>query len=435
MSALQIPLQVPEKLLPIFQPKRFKVMYGGRGGAKSHTVAQALLSIGMLSPKRILCGREIQKSLAESSMQVLKDYIEILGLGDYYDPLKTEIRGLNGTVFNFIGLQNHTVTSLKSYEGYDIFWGEEAHSFSKESCNVLIPTIRKAGSELWFTMNPDIEEDYVYDRFIKRFDPDAWVCQVNWRDNPWFGTEMDVERLKMKAFNDDLYQHIWEGKCRSAAGLIFKRVWFKFYDTAPARLTKYMASDYAVSEDEGDFTEHGVFGLDTIGDLYVLDWWSGQTSPEKWIDSAAALLRRHKPDMWFEESGVIRRAMDAAISKRMRELGIWIYREALPSASSKAARALGFAVRASAGTVWLPRNQEWATRLVNQLCAFNGEDGRVDDMVDVCSLIARGLDQMRNASPAPIPAAPEVKFGTKQMFDMMDKIDADSLAKNRDAYR
>lgn len=394
----QVPLQIPVKLLPILQPRRFKVMHGGRGGGKSHTVAQVLVMMAMQRKLRILCVREVQKSVAQSSMQVIKDYIERLGLGAWFAVLKTEIRCLlTGSTFNFSGLKDHTADSIKSFEGGDIVWVEEAHSVTSHSWTILIPTIlRTNGAEIWATFNPDDEDDYVYDRFVRNDDPDAWVCEINWRDNPWFNAAMDEERLKLKALNDDLYQHVWEGKCRSAAGLLFKRDWFKFYDVLPARLNRYIASDYAVTPDGGDFTEHGVWGLADNGDLYAVDWWSGQTDPAAWIDAWLQLVATHKPLAAFEEKGVILRAVDSAITKRMRETQTFVRREALASAGSKAERALGFAARASAGTVYLPRTP-WALRLLNQLCGFNGEDGRTDDAVDVCSLIGRGLDHMANA--------------------------------------
>lgn len=435
LLAPQVPVRIPEKLMGLLQPRRFKVMYGGRGGAKSHTVAQVLLAMGLQRKLRILCVREVQKSLAESSMQVLKDYIDKLGLGAYYDPLKTEIRGYNGTTFSFAGLKDHTADSIKSWEGADIVWVEEAHSVSAHSWGILIPTIRKAGSEIWATYNPNQSDDYVHDRFVVHSDPDAWVEKVNWRDNPWFGAEMDTERRKLQALNDDLYQHIWGGECRSLAGLLFKRHWFRFYDSLPDELSPYMASDYAVTEDGGDWTEHGIASLDSVGDLYFHDWWSGQTEPETWIEGGIQLIKRNKPLMWFEEKGVILRAVDASITKRLRERDVWVVREPLASAGNKAERALGFAARASAGAVWLPRNTPWADRLVNQLCSFTGEAGRTDDMVDVCSLLARGLDVMSNARKPTRRDANEIKPFTRRHIESIDFESAAEDRRRKNYYR
>jgi hypothetical protein len=445
--APQVPIAIPEKLLPILQPKRFKIMRGGRGGAKSHTVAQVLPAMGLQRPLRIVCAREVQKSLKQSSMAVLKDYIRTLGLSPYYEALSAEIRSrINATTFEFMGLREHTVDTIKSYEGADIVWIEEAHKVSSHSWNILIPTIRKAGSEIWATFNPDQETDYVYDRFVKHTDPDAWVVEINWRDNPWFPPILETERVKLQAINEDLYQHVWEGKCRSVAGLLFKRAWFKRYPLGkhPERLNLYIASDYAGGPDpddpdaDPDHTEHGCAGLDDGGDLWFVDWWSGQEDPAVWIRAWLAMIRRNKapdrPLIAFEEKGVIRRTLDGAINKAMREEKTFIHREGLPSAGSKASRALGFAARASAGTVWIPEC-EWGDRLVNQLCAFNGQDGRIDDMVDVCSLLARGLDVMTDppAPPPPRPTAPE-PF-TADWFALRDKRDALDEAERARYYR
>lgn len=410
MSELRI--QLPHKLEGLLAPKRFKSIHGGRGSGKSHSVAQVLLARGMVKPERYLCAREVQKSLKESVHQLLCDYINKLGLEKFYTPLRDSIQGRNGTRFMFAGLQDHTADSIKSFEGVDVAWVEEAQSVSKRSLEILTPTIRNEGSEVWFTWNPTLEEDEIYQRsIVQQPDPaDWWVQEINWRDNPWFPEVLKAEKLQLELMDHDTYMHVWEGKCRSLAGLMFKRHWFRFYDQLPQHLNLYIASDYAVTPDDGDFTEHGVFGMDKDGNLYVVDWWSGQADPAVWIDAWLGLVRQYRPDRAFEEKGVILRAVDSAISKRMRETGVYVIREGLPSASNKAARALGFAARASAGAVYLPKDKPWATRLLNQLCSFHGQGDQVDDMVDVCSLAARGLDSMWNAVEPPKPA-PEPDFG------------------------
>ncbi|WP_081613232.1 phage terminase large subunit [Xanthomonas sp. SHU 199] len=398
----ELGLEIPAKMLPFWtERRRHKVARGGRGSAKSWSVARMLAARGILQPTRWLCCRETQKSIKESSHRLLADQIQSLNLGYYYDVQRDAIKGQPGTSassseFAFAGLKEHTADSIKSYEGFDGAWIEEAHSVSERSATVLVPTIRKPGSELWWTYNPDQEEDYVH-QLAALDDPDTLVIDINWRDNPWFPEELNKERLKLQKFNSDLYAHVWEGACRSLAGLMFKRDWFKFYDVLPSRLNLYMASDYAVTPDDGDWTEHGVWGLSSSGDLYAVDWWYGQKDPAEWIDAWIELASKYKPLAAFEEKGVILRAVDSAITKRMRETQVFVNRVPLASAGTKAERALGFAARASAGAVYLPR-LPWAVRLLNQLCAFNGEDGRQDDAVDVCSLIGRGLDTMANAS-------------------------------------
>jgi len=435
-----VDVRLPAKLRPLAQvwqrpDIRHACAYGGRGSAKSHTIAQIWLLRGMESPERVLCFREIQKSIRDSVHRLLSDKINAMGLGPFYEVTRDEIRGRNGTLFLFAGLRDHTADSVKSFEGLTGAWGEEAHSITEESALKLIPTVRGCSDpKIFWSWNPESETDYVHQRFVVRGDPSAVVVKANYLDNPWFPPPLEAERLHLKALNEDLYRHVWEGECRTAAGLLFKRHWFKWYDKAPERLNKYLASDYAVSQDEGDFTEHGIFGLDESGDLWITDWWYGQTDPETWIDAAFAMIRRHQPLAWFEEKGVILRAVDASITKRMRERQTFVGRHPLASAGNKAERALGFAARASAGTVWLPKGQPWAERLVNQLCAFNGEDGRVDDGVDVCSLAARGLDTMMNARPAPKPKAVP-KPGTIDYLDYLDRQKAGESARAASYYK
>ena len=220
----EVVLELPEKLEQLWEPRRYKVMHGGRGGGKSWAVAAALLVMAAERPLRVLCAREIQKSMRDSVHRLLKDTIVRLGLESFYEVLDTEIRGANGSLFLFTGLQSHTVDSIKSFEGVDRVWVEEAHGVSKRSWDTLMPTIRKDGSEIWMTLNPDMETDETYQRFISTPSPDTWVCQINWRDNPWFPQVLDDERKKAKrAMLAEDYEHIWEGKARRvAAGAIYR---------------------------------------------------------------------------------------------------------------------------------------------------------------------------------------------------------------------
>lgn len=213
----------PRKLQPLFDSCRYKVMYGGRGGAKSWGVARALIIQAAQTPLRILCAREVQKSMKDSVHRLLKDQIEAMGYSHFFDVLDTEIRGKNGSVFLFAGLQSHTVNSIKSFEGVDKVWVEEGHGVSKKSWDTLIPTIRKPGSEIWVTLNPDMDTDDTYVRFIAAPSDDTWLCEVNWRDNPWFPAVLEDERLKAQRSDPESYEHIWEGKPRRVAeGAIYR---------------------------------------------------------------------------------------------------------------------------------------------------------------------------------------------------------------------
>lgn len=214
----------PAALRFLFEPKRYKVAYGGRGSGKSWGFARALLIQGRKKTLRVLCCREYQASIKQSVHQLLSDQISALGLGAHYSILETEIKGANGTSFAFTGLASHTVDSIKSYEGIDRVWIEEAQTVSKRSWDILIPTIRKPASEIWVTLNPELDSDEAYRRFVVNPPPNAIVRKVNYTDNPWFPEVLEEERRHCWLTNREDYATIWEGKCRAAAqGAIYVR--------------------------------------------------------------------------------------------------------------------------------------------------------------------------------------------------------------------
>lgn len=195
---------------------RYRALYGGRDGAKSHSIARMLLTRGMAKRERILCVREIQKSIADSVHRLLSDLVTSLGLEGFYDVQKNYIRGKNGTLINFHGLSGETIASLKSQEGTTIAWIEEAQTITKRSWDILEPTIRAAHSELWLSFNPEMESDETYQRIVVRTPADALVGKINWSDNPWRSTVLDAARERMAKEAPDDYAHIYEGHCRPA---------------------------------------------------------------------------------------------------------------------------------------------------------------------------------------------------------------------------
>lgn len=205
----------PSKLEFLFEPHRVKCAYGGRGSGKSWGFARALLLQAASKQMRILCAREVQKSIKQSVHQLLSDQIQSLGLGAFYEILETEIRGKNGSTFSFAGLATNTVESIKSFEGCDIVWVEEAQTVSKRSWDILIPTIRKEASEIWVTFNPDIDTDDTYQRFVINPPDSAKVVKINYSDNPWFPEVLELERLHSYRTNPD-YKNIWEGETKAA---------------------------------------------------------------------------------------------------------------------------------------------------------------------------------------------------------------------------
>ena len=207
----------PSKLKYLFEPHRYKVAYGGRGSGKSWSYARALLMMGTEKPLRVLCTREIQKSIKQSVHTLLKDQIQALGLGEFYEVVENAIRGNNGTEFNFAGLATNTVESIKSFEGVDIVWCEEAQNISKRSWDILIPTIRKPNSEIWVTFNPYMDTDDTYKRFIINKPNNARVEKINYTDNPFFPKVLELERERCSISNPEDYANIWEGDTKAAA--------------------------------------------------------------------------------------------------------------------------------------------------------------------------------------------------------------------------
>jgi phage terminase large subunit len=178
-------------------------------------MARALLIKAANEPTRVLCAREIQRSIKQSVHTLLNDQIQSLGLGAFYEVLEAEIRGLNGSTFSFTGLATNTVESIKSFEGCDIVWVEEAQTVSKKSWDILIPTIRKPNSEIWVSFNPNIDTDNTYQRFVIDPPENAKVVKINWQDNPWFPQVLEDERQHSLKTNPD-YANIWEGDCKAA---------------------------------------------------------------------------------------------------------------------------------------------------------------------------------------------------------------------------
>ena len=213
----------PIKLQMLFDPCRYKVLYGGRGGAKSWGVARALLVIGVKKPTRVLCAREFQNSIGQSVHKLLSDQIIALKLESFYEITQNSIRGKNGTEFAFVGLKNN-VTNIKSFEGVDLCWVEEAQSVSKTSWNILIPTIRKEKSEIWVTFNPELESDETYQRFVVSPPENCKVAKINWSDNPWFPDTLKLEKDALFSRDREAYNTVWEGLCRQTVdGAIFAK--------------------------------------------------------------------------------------------------------------------------------------------------------------------------------------------------------------------
>lgn len=221
MSVIRV--QVPRKLKPLLGPKRYKGAYGGRGGAKSHFFAEQIILRAFTQPTRIVCIREVQNSIKDSVKQLLIDKIQKFGLDKFFDVLESEIRAPNGSVIVFKGMQSYNASNIKSLEGYEVAWVEEAQTLSQHSLDLLRPTLRKEGSELWFSWNPRFKTDPV-DQFFRKSPPsDAVSVMVNWYDNPWFPEVLRKEMEHDFAVDEDKAEHIWNGAYGTSQGAILAK--------------------------------------------------------------------------------------------------------------------------------------------------------------------------------------------------------------------
>lgn len=208
----KLDIPVPEVFEPLLQPARYKGIYGGRGGAKSHFFADQLIDDCLThAPLRAVCIREYQVSLEQSVKRLLEDKITQYGLSSQFRVMDSRIETPKGGVIIFQGMQSHNAESIKSLEGYHRAWVEEAQNFSAQSLKLLRPTIREEGSELWFSWNPRDPKDPVDEMFRKNPPPDAIVVKTNYYDNPFFPEVLRREMEWDRQRDPDKYQHVWLG--------------------------------------------------------------------------------------------------------------------------------------------------------------------------------------------------------------------------------
>jgi len=254
-------------------PLRHLVIKGGRGSAKSHSVARMLVNIAIELPVRFLCTREIQKSIDESVYQLLEDVIDELEFTGFFDLKTKSIDGLNGSKFLFAGLRSQDVAKLKSTERIMVCWCEEAHVLSQKSLEVLTPTIREDNSVIIYTYNPELDDDPVHAEFALDPAPDVCVVELNWRDNKWFPKVLEGERQRTyrndKTPDKHKYNWIWEGK------------------TLPAVEGAIFANEVAEFQSQGRFriVDHDVMGLTHV----VMDLGYGVTTWALWQRFASTL--------------------------------------------------------------------------------------------------------------------------------------------------
>jgi len=293
---------------PLLGPSRYKGAHGGRGSAKSHFFAEALVERCLLNPgTRWVCVREVQRSLKESVKLLVEDKIQRWDVADQFAFRHDRTLTPGVGVILYQGMQDHTAESIKSLEGFHGLWGEESQTMSARSLEMIRPTIREPGSELWFSWNPRSAKDPV-DELLRGLIPptNAVVVRANWRDNPWFPAELEDERAHDYRVKPDRYSHIWEGEYEpKAQGAIWDRLVIHEgrRDGHPSLRRIVVAIDPAVSGEPGS-DEHGIIvvAVGEDGRGYVVDDMTCRGSPDVW--SKRALLAY---DKWDADAIVIER--------------------------------------------------------------------------------------------------------------------------------
>jgi phage terminase large subunit len=290
-------IDLPEYAGDLWQSFRHLAWHGGRGPGKTRTVATGLVLQSMERHERVLCGRETQRSIRDSSKRVLDDEIDRLGVRSVFTSTETEIRGPNDSLFLFAGVRGNA-TGLKSIEGVTTFWGDEAQAFSQGSIDTIVPTIRAPGSRLIWTWNPDLPTDPVDAMFRGEGSPppDSIVREINYPDNPWFPDVLRVAMEHDRARDIDKYNHIWLGKYRqNSEARVFKNWRIEEFDS-PSNVEYRQGADFGFSIDpsclvrcwiDGTqlFVDHEAWGLQVeINNLPEL--FRGVPDSEKWWTTA-----------------------------------------------------------------------------------------------------------------------------------------------------
>lgn len=299
---MTLQIQTPRAYAPLLRPSRYKGVWGGRGSGKSHFFAEALVEECLMQPgTRAVCVREVQKSLKDSVKRLIEDKITALGVANRFGVKMSEIDTPGGGLIAFQGMQDHTAESVKSLEGFRIAWAEEAQSLSSRSLELLRPTIRAPGSELWFSWNPRNAADPV-DALLRGMEPppDAIVVKANYSDNPFFPAELEAERAYDERAKPARYGHIWLGDYEPmAVGAIWDRLMLhrNRRAEAPALRRIVVAVDPAVSSTPGS-DEHGIVvcGAGEDGRGYVIGDYTMRGAPHQWAQRALAAMDRHEAD-------------------------------------------------------------------------------------------------------------------------------------------
>ena len=400
-------MTMPEKMLFLLQQKsRYKVAYGGRGSGKSYGFADSAIIRALENKIRILCARQLQNSIKDSVHKLLSDRIATLGLSNYFEITRESIRCKNGSEFLFKGIQNN-VQEIKSMEGIDICWVEEAEGVTDESWDILIPTIRKENSEIWVSFNPNMKTDATYQRFVVNPPESCISVKINYNENPFFPEVLREEMEFCKKINYPKYEHIWLGVPNAEAGNLFKMDKFKRYKFPPQKFDGlYIVCDTAFSEkksaDNSAFELWGVVGKDK----YILNAYCKKVTFVDLCRDLKSFYLESKANYTqntpFSSVYIENKASGISLIQQLRAEGLPIM-ELTPTVhnaelkkdmvADKYTRFLEIEADIDSGNVWLPEEAAWMPEFERQHEAFTG--GKQDEKDDLCDCTIYGIKVAR----------------------------------------
>jgi predicted phage terminase large subunit-like protein len=402
-----LPLEIPIAFEPLQQKARYKVFASGRGAAKSHSFARQLIAVSENERCRILCCREVQKSIDQSVHQLLSGIIRKSGRSDLFDITKTKIQCLKtGSEFIFAGLKDlRAADAIRSVEDVKYCWIEEAQNISEESFDILDPTIRVSDSEIWFSLNPRFDTDIAYSMFfdgqpsgipgtVKTKNVEGAVVRfLSWRDNPFFTDENYRSMCRDKAISDGKYLHKWEGHLQTAAGNMIPRNWWNRYDPGEQRtyLMRFISADTAFSsKTTADYSVMTLWGFDR-DHLDLLDMVRGRWEYPQLLAEAKRYLAQHTNQTDFINgvgsmgSMVIeKKASGQSLIQSMRDEGFDVL-EYDPGTLDKISRVYAATPAIKFGRVRIPPDDyaPWVPTFLDECSAFRDDMKHAhDDIVD-----------------------------------------------------
>lgn len=406
MKEIMLP---PKALFLLTNRSRYKVLYGGRGSGKTFSIALSLIILALQRKIRVLCARQIQASIADSVHRTLCDAIEHIKCRNFFKITENSIKSNNGSEFIFKGIKNN-VSEIKSLQGINYCWVEEAENVSEESWEILTPTIREEGSEIWISFNPRMKSDSTYQRFVTNPPWDCISVEMNYMDNPFFPKVLRREMEECKTLNEARYRHIWLGEPNSEAGNLIRLEWFKRFDNPhDVYASMFIVADTAFSEKKSaDNSAFGLFGVTSDGHAWLLDGYCKKVIFPDLMRDLKSFYAKSVSD-WGRLNSVStifveNKGSGISLIQQLRQEGLPIselqptyYNAAAKreQVADKYTRFLEVSADIESGYVHIPNESPWLLEFINQCEAFTG--GKQDAHDDFVDVLIYGMKQRRKS--------------------------------------